>query len=336
MVAQLADPDISNAIGLSLAVKDVSSSHHLMLLRRSTKPPWMQDAIDYFLENFVIEGDHLPDFVGEGSIEMFDISPAESGPGRTVIEVLDTLTAGLLVIRAASMQTTEGRRKRHISYREAMRDLRESISLYPNSRTLIVPIFLFALYEMIVSTTSTEKTWRIHLNGLLAMIHHSHSAKDKRTAAMDNVSAVRRFTLSEKTADLPAFLISQPSMDGIQKAWLLLDITKLRLRELVTIMNHFRAIDYTRNMMSFKKLDVEKLRVSIKRMQRDLRLVNDLIPKKHHPVKINATGCHCPSDLPPSYNGYYEESYSDSLICTKWNEYRTLILRIGDFQLRTG
>lgn len=108
----------------------------------------MQDAIDYFLSNFVLDTGRLPGLFGRGSIETFDIVPAETGPGRAVIEVLDTLTAGFLMIRASSLQTIEGRRKQHINYRKAMGELRQSISLYPNSRALVAPIFLFALYEV--------------------------------------------------------------------------------------------------------------------------------------------------------------------------------------------
>lgn len=116
----------------------------------------MQDAIDHFLSNFVLDVESLPGLVGGGSIEIFDILPAERGPGRAVAEVLDTLTAGLLVIRAASLQTIEGRRKQHVKYRRAMGELRESISLYPNSRALIAPIFLFALYEVSCLTVDIE------------------------------------------------------------------------------------------------------------------------------------------------------------------------------------
>ena len=124
------------------------TSHHRILQWRSTRPPQMQDAIDYFLTNFVLNAESLRGLVGGESIEIFDIVPAERGPGRAVVEVLDTLTAGLLVIRAASLQTIEGRQKQHVKYRKAMGELRESISLYPKSRTLIAPIFLFALYEV--------------------------------------------------------------------------------------------------------------------------------------------------------------------------------------------
>lgn len=108
----------------------------------------MQDAIDYFLDNFVPNAQRPAGLFGGGSVETFDIVPAEMGPGRAVIEVLDTLTAAFLVIRAASLQTIEGRRKQHVKYRNAMSELRESISLYPTSRALFAPIFLFALYEV--------------------------------------------------------------------------------------------------------------------------------------------------------------------------------------------
>jgi hypothetical protein len=102
-------------------------------------------------------------------------------------------------------------------------------------------------------------------------------------------------------------------------------------------MDRFRAIGDTGITTNFKNLDVEKLRVSVRRIQRDLRLIPDLLPREYHPVKVTkSTGCDIPSDLPLTYTGYYEESYTDSFLCTKWNEYRTLILITGDFLLRTG
>jgi hypothetical protein len=122
---------------------------------RNGKDRWMQNAIDHFLNNFVFNSEDLSLLASTGTgsgsgsgIEVFDIVPAETGPGRTVIDVLDVLANGLLIVRAASMQTIAGRREQHVKYSLAMRKLRESISLYPNTRTLVAPIFLFALYEV--------------------------------------------------------------------------------------------------------------------------------------------------------------------------------------------
>lgn len=96
-------------------------------------------------------------------------------------------------------------------------------------------------------------------------------------------------------------------------------------------------MEYAQITTNFKKLDVEKLRVSVKRIQRDLRLIPDLLPREYHPVKVTKpTGCDIPSGLPPNYNDYYEESYTDRFLCKKWNEYRTLMLITGDFLMRTG
>lgn len=108
----------------------------------------MQDAIDYFLGNFVLNAESPASLICSGSVETFDIVPVELGPGRAVIQVLDTLTAGLLVIRAACSQTIEERQQQHVKYWKAMSELRESLSLYPTSRALVAPIFLFALYEV--------------------------------------------------------------------------------------------------------------------------------------------------------------------------------------------
>lgn len=190
---------------------------------------------------------------------------------------------------------------------------------------------------MVVNTSLTDKTWQFHLNGMLSMIQHNHNTEGKQTTVIDNLSAARKFVLSEETPDIQEFFSLRPQIGSIEKAWLLLDITKVRLRKLITTMDRFRAIDDTKNNTTFKKLDVEKHRVSVKRIQRDLRLIPDLLPKEYHPVSVTKmTGCDPASDLPPAYTGYYEELHPDKFLCTKWNEYRTLILVTGDFLLRSG
>lgn len=119
----------------------------------------MQDAIDYFLGNFVVIAESPAGLICNGSVQTFDLVPAEMGPGRAVIEVLDTLTAGLLVIRAACSQTIEERQQQHVKYWKAMSELRKSISLYPTSRALVAPIFLFALYEVSSEFVNVPILW---------------------------------------------------------------------------------------------------------------------------------------------------------------------------------
>lgn len=190
---------------------------------------------------------------------------------------------------------------------------------------------------MIVNTSVTDRTWQTHLNGMLTMIQHNPNTGGNRVAEMTNLSAARQFALSDERSDIQEFFNSRPAINNFEKAWLLLNITKMRLRTLITVMDRFRAIDDDRNSTKFKKLDVEKLRVSVKRIQRDLHLISDLLPKEYHPVKITkATGCDIPSGLPPTYIGYHAESYPDNFLCTKWNEYRTLVLITGDFLLKAG
>lgn len=190
---------------------------------------------------------------------------------------------------------------------------------------------------MIVNTSLTDTTWQTHLNGMLALTQHNRNTRDNLTVEMTNLSSARQIALLEETTDILGFFSSRPGIDNIEKAWLILDITKVRLRTLIITMDRFRAIDDAWHATTFKKLDVEKLRVSVKRIQRDLRLIPDLLQREYHPVKVTkATGCDISSGLPPTYTGYHEESYTDSFLCMKWNEYRTLILITGDFLLRTG
>lgn len=190
---------------------------------------------------------------------------------------------------------------------------------------------------MIVNTSLADRTWQTHSNGLLAMLQHNQNTRGNCIAEMTGLSAARQFALSEETSDIQGFLSSHPLTDSIEKAWLLLHVTKVQLRTFITTMDRFCAIDDAQLTMHFKKLDVEKVRVSVKRIQRGLCLFPDLIPKEYHPIRmINSIGCDFPTALSPTYIGYYEDSYPDTFLCTKWNEYRSLLLITGDFLLRTG
>ncbi|OKL57245.1 hypothetical protein UA08_07621 [Talaromyces atroroseus] len=267
---------------------------------RKGKDPWMQSAMDHFLNNFVFNAEDLSLLIGGSGIEVFDIAPAETGPGRTVIDVLDVLASGLLIVRAASMQTIEGRREQHVKYRLAMWKLRE------------------------INTSPNDKTWQIHLDGLLAMLqqnHHSTTKCDDKSSS--NLIAARECAQSDGNGDVQKFLQSRPPMDSIEKAWLLMDLSKLKLRKLIATMDHFH---------------VEKLRVSVKQIQRDILLVRESVPKEYHPARVSKahSSWSSASDLPPYYRGYYEEVYSNNLLCAKWNEYRTMLLITSDFMLRSG
>jgi hypothetical protein len=166
---------------------------------------------------------------------------------------------------------------------------------------------------MIVNTVPDDKTWQIHLDGLLAMLQQNHSTTEGEDKTTANLIAARKFTQSDKSGDLQEFLQSRPPMDDIEKAWLLVDISKLRLRKIVATMDRLRMFNGI-NITCFRKLDVEKLRVAVKQIQRELRLVRELVPKEYHPARVSKAHSSWSSglDLPPFFDGYYEEIYSNS------------------------
>lgn len=210
---------------------------------------------------------------------------------------------------------------------------------------------------MIVNTSTDDKTWQIHLNGLLAMLQQSCKSRDGGSVATSNLIAARKFGMSDN-GDLQEFFRSRNPIEDIEKVWLILDISKMRLRKFIGTMDEFRASKGG----SFKKLDVEKLRVSVKLIQRDLRIITELVPKEYRPVRMSTEAVYgSDSGLPSYYSGYYGESYSNGkfpanprtskkmylfakshlnlvadFVCAKWNEYRTMLLITCDFLLKAA
>ncbi|KAF4963663.1 hypothetical protein F66182_18111, partial [Fusarium sp. NRRL 66182] len=95
------------------------------------------------------------------------------------------------------------------------------------------------------------------------MMKPNQNTRGSWIAELTSLSAARQLSVLEKFSDNQELFGSRPAMDNVEKAWLLLDITKVRLKLLVTIMDRFRAAEDV-NTTHFKKLEVEKIRVSVK------------------------------------------------------------------------
>lgn len=111
---------------------------------------------------------------------------------------------------------------------------------------------------MIVNLDPADKTWQAHLGGLLGILQQIPDNSIKSTL----IKAVR---ISDSVANVHKALESS-MVDGLQKATLLLDVIKLQLRKLATeidaISSHSRP--------PLRKLDMQKLQVSLKRIRKHL------------------------------------------------------------------
>jgi len=116
---------------------------------------------DQFLDDFVVateDGALTP-----GCFEFFDLAPAELGPGRAVLYALEVMSTGFQSLQELT-QTIETRMMRQAKYRSAMRELRESLSSWPTSRMLFAPVFLFAVYEVKVTSIGVRQEHEVLSN----------------------------------------------------------------------------------------------------------------------------------------------------------------------------
>lgn len=113
---------------------------------------------------------------------------------------------------------------------------------------------------MIVNLDPADQTWQIHLSGLLSILQQIPD----NTVKLSLIKAVR---ISDSVTNVHKALESS-TVDGLQRACLLLDIAKLQLRKLAPEID---AITRS-SPPPLRKLDMQKLQVSIKRIHKHLDL----------------------------------------------------------------
>jgi hypothetical protein len=128
---------------------------------------------------------------------------------------------------------------------------------------------------MVVSSDPHDKTWQIHLNALLILLHQNFNDQnfsDQNSNRMKGspLQNVFQFLSSQNIREI----ISPLPLSSCDKASLLLDITKLALRRLN---NEFNKI--FSNISPPRKLDVQKLRRSIKEVHDNLLLISSMLGK---------------------------------------------------------
>ncbi|KAH8892694.1 hypothetical protein GQ53DRAFT_840571 [Thozetella sp. PMI_491] len=237
------------------------------------------------------------------------------------ISVLKVVRAGLYSLREGS-QTIEHRRALLATYGSATRELSEAIGSQPSSPPLLIACFLFALYEMVVNVSSEDKTWRIHLDGLLKLLQTG-------TGRNTWPSLTRAMGLIHTKTDVYEAIASS-SLEGFGKACLLLDVAKLRLYSLALEME---ALLNDKSRIP-RKLDVQKLHVSTRQIEKNLNLVPVMLSSDPQPTMAAES-----IDTCLMYAGTGNRMnllLLNILVHARWNEWRALQITAATMQLKTG
>ncbi|KAF2736015.1 hypothetical protein EJ04DRAFT_562785 [Polyplosphaeria fusca] len=173
-------------------------------------------------------------------------------------------------------QTFAERRKLHQEYQSAIRQLREDLVLSPDAASSYCSTYMFALYEMLVNLDSEDRTWQIHLDGFLTLLRQRPSS-----CGTGQVAILMEALTRSDNSDTTEITLSNNLQDDLDKASLIIDIAKLRLKAVAHNLHHLvTATPYPR------KLDIQKTRVSLKRVQRDISTVPSLLLATLRPDSI--------------------------------------------------
>jgi hypothetical protein len=122
---------------------------------------------------------------------------------------------------------------------------------------------------MMVNVDRNDKTWQIHLNGLLAMLHQSYEPTEgnKAPPLLKACQIIDSPNIGEAVSAL--------QVCDAEKVGILLDIAKLRLRSL-----NAEFVKLFASTSPPRKLDVQKLRPSIKELHDNLLLIPSMLPEQ--------------------------------------------------------
>lgn len=124
---------------------------------------------------------------------------------------------------------------------------------------------------MIVNIDPKDQTWRIHLEGLLNILSHTLvTHQDLPTSDFDTLH--HAIIISRSEGDVFQKLASYHVNDRA-KASLILDVAKLCLRPLIV------EVENLSKEKTPRKLDAQKIRASVKHIQKNLKLFPKICPK---------------------------------------------------------
>jgi hypothetical protein len=203
-------------------------------------------------------------------------------PSQCILDTVATCFDGLW----DPFQSRETRRLMLQSYHNALHMLRVALLSDPHDHALITPTRSLAFYEvccfascrsysladqssqMTVSSDWEDNTWRIHLDAYFAMLRQTSQAPTDKSRESSLLQALQ-FVYDNNKRQLS---LNYPSKSDTETTELLLDICKLRLSNIAQDL----AGDFKRGPQP-RKLDIRKLRLSVKHLYADVLSVCRLI-----------------------------------------------------------
>lgn len=133
---------------------------------------------------------------------------------------------------------------------------------------------------MVVSTKLHDKTWRIHLNALLVLLHQNSSEQNSERRKRSPLQNAFQLLSPQNVCNA----ISTLQLSNFDQASLLLDVAKLALRGLN---NEFNKV--FSNIRTPRNLDVQKLRRSIKEVYDNLALIPFTLGREQYTARQEDT-----------------------------------------------
>jgi hypothetical protein len=213
-------------------------------------------------------------------------------PSQCILDTVATCFDGLW----DPFQSRETRRLMLQSYQNALHMLRVALLSDPHDHALVTPTRSLAFYEvccfascrpysladqysqMAVSSDWEDNTWRTHLDAYFAMLRQTSQAATDNSRDSSLLQALQ-FVYDNNKRELS---LNDPSKTDTETAELLLDVCKLRLSNIAQDL----AGLFERGPQP-RKLDIQKLRLSVKRLYADVLSVSKLIsPSESRPSKL--------------------------------------------------
>ncbi|KAK9319888.1 hypothetical protein V1517DRAFT_26131 [Lipomyces orientalis] len=165
---------------------------------------------------------------------------------------------------------------------------------------------------MIVNIDLEDRTWQIHLDGLLNIL--SQQSLHHRPSSMDNFGSLDLAIQICKSEGDVFRTLATCEMNSLGKAFLILDVAKLCLRPLTA------KVEKVLKGATSRKIDVQKLRASIRQIQKNLKFFPKVCPMAEFDIdKVSS-----------------RDRLMNALLLVRWNDYHCLQLITADLLLTTG
>ena len=246
------------------------------------RPMWMQEAVAFFLENFVTRSEINPS--SPNYLQGLEKALTENSAQHSLISMLDVVSSGFRSLQDL-YQTNEMRLMLHENYCNSLTKLRVMLASFPYCSLLPTSVFLLALYQvridrrspksilntwqMITSASTEEKAWQIHLTGILALLRQGHPSENP-WIGKDFATSIREFDALRYGVRCKH---SEISSTHLQQPHSLLNLLLIELGSLTTEMDAVCESSQTR-----RKLDILKIHNAVRRIFKDLKLVTAILP----------------------------------------------------------